>query len=199
MKPDPVRMKIVVIGSENVGKTSLIQRYISEGQPELPTSTLSIAFSQKKKVIGSQVVHLTICDTAGQERYQSVSANFYRDAQGALAVFDVTSPRSLDRARTWLDELRATMPADFLICIAANKIDEVQKRAVTTNDGKAFAAENGALYQETSAITGDGVEAAFGALCEEFVKLDNPREAQVVPAPLNIAAPAQRRMDGECC
>jgi small GTP-binding protein len=202
---ESLRMKMVVIGSESVGKTSLIKAYVPES-PDSPVPiipTVSIGCFQTMHEVAGRVVSLTICDTAGQERYQSVAPTFYRDANAAMAVFDVMSAPSLARVRVWLDELRATMPGDFLICVVANKIDlaheRPDERAVTTKEGKTLAAENSALYQETSALTKEGVDGAFGCLCEEFVRMERGREAQVVPVPHGVDLTAPDRPSDSCC
>jgi small GTP-binding protein len=194
---------MVVIGSESVGKTSLIKAYMPDDPPIPIVPTVSIGCFQAIHDVAGRAVILTICDTAGQERYQSVAPTFYRDAQAAMAVFDVMSAASLARVRIWLDELRATMPSDFLICVVANKIDLAHEcsgdRAVTTEEGKTFAAENHALYQETSALTKEGVDGAFGCLCEEFVKMERGREAQVVPVSHGVDLTAPAPPKESCC
>jgi small GTP-binding protein len=174
-------MKIVVIGSESVGKSSIINAYILEGNEIPVTPTIQLAFSQKDVEVGDRLIHLEIRDTAGQERFQSVCPNFYRDDQGALVVFDVTSLPSFQRIRYWIDELSATMPDSFIVCVVGNKTDRSDERIVTVDDGRRFASENDAFYQETSAITGRGIEAAFGKLCEKFVEMSKGREAMHIP------------------
>jgi small GTP-binding protein len=195
---DPLRMKIVVIGSHSVGKTSIINAYISEESEIATRPTIQLAFSKKDVVIGDRVVHLQICDTAGQEQFQSVCPNFYRDAHGALVVFDVTSPPSFQRIHYWLDELNATMPDSFLVCVVGNKTDRSHERVVSFTDGLNFANENDALYQETSAVTGCGIEAAFGKLCEKY--MENEREKQPILIPnQTVNVEHSERPEGERC
>jgi small GTP-binding protein len=196
--PEPLRMKIVVIGHHSVGKTSIINAYISEGNDIVTQPTIQLAYSQKDHVIGDRVIHLDICDTAGQEQFQSVCPIFYREAQGALVVFDVTSQESFQRIRYWLDELNATMPESFIICVVGNKTDRCDDRVVTFDDGVKFATENDALYQETSAVTGKGIATAFGRLCEKYVEQEKGREAMVVPTNVNLEAEKTAEPE-KCC
>jgi small GTP-binding protein len=195
---EPLRMKIVVIGSHSVGKTSIINAYISAATDTPTTPTIQLAFSKKETVIGERVLDLQICDTAGQEQFQSVSPIFYREAHGALVVYDVTSPQSFQRIRYWLDELNATMPDSFIVCVVGNKIDRAGERVVAREDGVQFASENGALYQETSAVTGRGIDAAFGKICEKFLELERGKEAMLIPAPPVGSDRLARREDGGC-
>jgi small GTP-binding protein len=193
-------MKLVVIGSQSVGKTSIINFYITGGNEILTMTTVQLAFSKKVEQIGDRTVSLQICDTAGQEQFQSVCPNFYRDAQAALVVFDVTSPDSFQRIRYWLDELNATMPESFLVCVVGNKVDLVEERAVTKEDSVNFAIENGALYQETSAVTGMGISAAFGKVCEKYVEMEKKgREALMLPHPAVELDQPEMKNEEKCC
>jgi small GTP-binding protein len=178
------RMKVVVIGGANVGKTSIISAYVSGITSDPPAQTVQLAFSQKDETIGETVIHLQICDTAGQERFQSVCPNFYRDAQGALVVFDVTSLTSFQRIHEWIDELNATMPDSFLVIVIGNKTDLIQSRVVTREKALEFTNANEVSYLETSAVTGHGIQAAFQLLCEKFLETEKPKTAMFVPNPV---------------
>jgi small GTP-binding protein len=197
---EPLRMKIVVIGSQSVGKTSIINAYVYKGKEMITKPTINLAFSKKDVEIGDRLIHLQICDTAGQEQFQSVCPNFYRDAQGALVVFDVTSLQSFQRIRYWIDELSATMRDPFIFCIVGNKTDKSDKRIIKVEDGLKLASENDALYQETSALTGRGIALAFGKLCEKFVKISNGREATHIPnETAKLDQPVKRDEQEKCC
>jgi small GTP-binding protein len=173
-------MKIVLIGGEAVGKTSIVNYYIGR-DPNIPlTSTIQLAFSKKHVVIGKDTNSLQICDTAGQERFQSIGRAFYRGANAAFVVYDVTSMPSFRRMRHWIDELGATMPNSFILCIVANKIDRVDDRKISREDGLKVAQENNAIYQETSARTGHGVKAAFQMVCEKHIENTREQDPMVV-------------------
>jgi Ras-related protein Rab-5C len=191
----PLIIKIVVIGSSWVGKTTLIRAYITGSFEALVEETVQLAISTKTTYIGNRLVELHISDTAGQEKYQSLVPNFYRNAQGALIVFDVTSPDSFKNVRYWINELSATMPDSFIICIVGNKIDLEQARRVTAEEGRLFASENGAFYQETSALTGSGVGEPFQRIAEKVIETEQGQEPMIFP----IDPPKPAATTRTCC
>jgi small GTP-binding protein len=202
MKDNPSKkMTVVVVGDSFVGKTSLINTYVSGPPvgPEIPrpAETVQVAYSQKDETIGNHVVHLHIRDTAGQERFQSVCPNFYRDAHGALVVFDVTNEQSFQKIQNWINEFNATMPETFIQILIGNKIDLDTQRAVTREDALAYAHQNDIAYLETSAVTGHGVQNAFQMLSEKFLKQEIPKTPMFVPASVDLAEPT--KADKNCC
>jgi GTPase SAR1 family protein len=113
-------------------------------------------------------IQLSIWDTAGQERFNSLVKMYYRDVQCGIVVFDVTNPRALARLSIWIQPLKEGAVEHAVFILIANKIDG--ERKVSTEQGYAFAKANGMMYAETSAITGQGVDAAFLSAVEELVK-----------------------------
>jgi small GTP-binding protein len=193
------KMKVVVIGGPNVGKTSIISAYVSGAAEEAPAQTVQLAFSQKDEQIGDVVVHLQICDTAGQERFQSVCPNFYRDAQGALVVFDVTAVASFQKIHVWIDELNATMPESFIVIVVGNKTDLSDERVVTREEAVEFASFNSVSYLETSAVTGHGIQTAFQMLCEKFLELEGPKDGTFVPNQVVLTDEPNVVQKQSCC
>lgn len=162
------KVKVVVIGGTNVGKTSMIQTYLKES-PGLGqvTTTIHLAYAQKEEIVDNQIVTLHICDTAGQERFQSICPNFYRDADAAIIVFDVTNKASFERMKSWLDEVTIMTGANFIKVIAGNKMDLADDRVITMDEAMEFAREANAEYFETSALTGMGIHEVFHHVCRE--------------------------------
>lgn len=160
------RVKIVVIGGTNVGKTSIIQAYLkdSPGLGEV-TTTIHLSYAQKEEIIDNRSITLHICDTAGQERFQSICPNLYRDADAAIIVFDVTNKPSFQKMKTWLDEVTIMMGANFIKVIAGNKIDLVDDRVIPNSEAMEFASQANATYFETSALTGAGIRELFHHIC----------------------------------
>jgi small GTP-binding protein len=194
------KMTVVVIGGHSVGKTSIINAYMSGRAlgPDGPTppQTVQLAFSQKDEVIGDRVVHLHIRDTAGHERFQFVCPNFYRDAHGALVVFDVTNLQSFQKIHDWINEFSAIMPDTFIQILIGNKIDLEKQRLVTREQALSYAHLNDISYVETSAVTGHGVQNAFQMLTEKFLEQD-VLKTMFVPVGIDLAEPTKQ--EKPCC
>lgn len=107
---------------------------------------------------------MSIWDTAGQERFHALTPLYYRDANGALLVYDITDSHSFQRVRDWVKELRKVVGPGIAIALAGNKCDLESKRHVPADEALAYAEEVGALHVLTSAKTGKGLLEAFQAL-----------------------------------
>ncbi|KAH9994322.1 ras family-domain-containing protein [Russula compacta] len=106
-------------------------------------------------------VKLSIWDTAGQERFRTITASYYRGAQGVILVYDVSSRESFEALPRWLEELENYVPPEVVKIVVGNKLDKEYSRQVPTAEGAAFAARTGCLFVEASAKTAVGVTEAF--------------------------------------
>lgn len=113
-----------------VGKTSIVLRYIRGQFSEAQQSTLQASYLDKTLTVNGQTVALSIWDTAGQERFHALGPIYYRDADGALLVYDITHADSFERVKHWVKELRSIVGSQIVIAIAGNKIDLEKSRAV---------------------------------------------------------------------
>ncbi|ORY82052.1 Rab5-like GTPase [Protomyces lactucae-debilis] len=169
-------VKLVLLGEAAVGKSSLCLRFVQSDFQENKEPTIGAAFLTQKCQIENRTVKFEIWDTAGQERFHSLAPMYYRNAQAAVVVYDITKAASLDKAKTWVKELQRQASQNIIICLAANKLDladaagedegdaedsTVPRRQVTFEEGKAYAEEQGLLFFETSAKTGQGVQDVF--------------------------------------
>ncbi|KIW07997.1 uncharacterized protein PV09_00943 [Verruconis gallopava] len=140
--------KIVVLGSQGVGKTSLVHRYVKNAFAPSIHSTIGASFLTKRVVDidSSSVVRLQIWDTAGQERFRSISKLYYRGANAALLCYDITSAASFTEMGHWLVELRSNLPEDTILHVVGTKADVVaedpSKRQVPFERVIAYVAEN---------------------------------------------------------
>jgi len=170
--------KIVVLGSQGVGKTSLVHRFVKNSftPPSMMTSTIGASFLTKRVVDidSSTVVRLQIWDTAGQERFRSISKLYYRGANAALLCYDITSSSSFTEMGHWLLELRANLPEDTIIHVVGTKADVVaespSKREVTFERCIAYVAEN--LYPSAAAGGASQHSAAPGTAHSTFSYLN---------------------------
>ncbi|KAH7401067.1 P-loop containing nucleoside triphosphate hydrolase protein [Phaeosphaeria sp. MPI-PUGE-AT-0046c] len=141
--------KIVVLGSQGVGKTSLVHRYVKNAfTPPNMQSTIGASFLTKRVVDidSSTVVRLQIWDTAGQERFRSISKLYYRGANAAVLCYDITDPTSFEEMGRWLKELKTNLGEDIILHVVGTKSDVVaedpSKRKVPFERCIAYVAEN---------------------------------------------------------
>ncbi len=106
-------------------------------------------------------IKLQVWDTAGQESFRSITRSYYRGAAGALLVYDITRRETFDHLASWLEDARAHANPAMTVMLIGNKCDLAHRRAVSTEEGQAFADEHGLVFMEASAKTAHNVEAAF--------------------------------------
>eukprot|EP00731_Ephydatia_muelleri_P021372 Em0013g1099a len=169
-----VDLKVVLLGKEFGGKTSLVERYIhNKFSAQAPyQSTIGAAFGAKKLTIGGESVTLGIWDTAGSERYESMSRIYYRGAKAAIVCFDLTDGSSFERAKFWVNELKQSEEGCSVhLCGTKFDLVETDKKArkVDVNTAKEYADEISAKYLETSSKTGHNIELLFMTIAEEFI------------------------------
>jgi Ras-related protein Rab-21 len=157
------RFKIVLLGEGRVGKTSIVVRYVKQKYDARMESTLQASFLKKQIVVDGTTVLLNIWDTAGQERFHALGPIYYRDADGALLVYDITYGDSLKRVKEWVKELRK-MDRNIPIAIAGNKIDLEKNRHVPEKEAIGYARSINAIHVHTSAKQGKGLDEIFNEL-----------------------------------
>ncbi|CAG9767460.1 unnamed protein product [Ceutorhynchus assimilis] len=163
-------LKILIIGESGVGKSSLLLRFTDDNFDPEQTLTIGVDFKTKKLSVDGNNVKLAIWDTAGQERFRTLTPSYYRDAQGAILVFDVSSYSTFAKLETWLNELDTYSTKNNIVkMIVGNKID-VDNREVTREQAMAFARRHQTLYIEASAKTKHGVQSAFEELVHKIIQ-----------------------------
>ena len=182
--------KIVLLGDSGVGKTCLISRFIS-GQFDANVNSTNGASYASKKVefpeLGKSLV-LDIWDTAGQEKYKSLTKFFYKDAAMVVLVYDITRRESFDNLKNfWYKEIKEYGEKDIVLGIAGNKSDLYDDEAVPEKEAREFADSIGAIFTLTSAQNNSGVNKLFENIGKKFLdpnfqekveEVKNIREAQ---------------------
>mmetsp|Transcript_10164 Transcript_10164/g.22493 ORF Transcript_10164/g.22493 Transcript_10164/m.22493 type:complete len:205 (+) Transcript_10164:194-808(+) len=169
--------KIVVLGEGRVGKTSLLRRYVRGTFDAGEASTQHAAYVEKQITVAGRPVKLNLWDTAGQERFHSLAPIYYRDADGALLVYDITDPDSFERASKWVNELRA-MGRTCPVSIVGNKCDMQTQARVPMAKAEAYARQVGGGHSWASAKSGTGVEEAFLGLVQSVLQSSSSRGPQ---------------------
>jgi len=145
-------MKIVFIGDSNVGKSALIYRFVHNESLVDAKATVGIAFKRTQIIDPDtgEEYNMQIWDTAGQEKFQSVTTHHYRAADGALLVFDTTNHESLRSADRWLQELREHTDENVVVALVANKMDLNDASHLAA--AKSFAKSQGLLCFHSSSM-----------------------------------------------
>jgi len=180
-------VKLVLLGEAAVGKSSLVLRFVNDDFQPNKEPTIGAAFLTQKCQLPTRTIKFEIWDTAGQERFASLAPMYYRNAQAALVVYDLTKPSSLVKARHWVAELQRQASPGIVIALVGNKLDLCEEegasegagdeaaegteeevdgaiRKVSIKEAKAFADEENLLFFETSAKTGHNVSEVFTAI-----------------------------------
>ena len=154
--------KLVLLGDSGVGKSACVLRFVRDQYVEATESTIGAAFLSKSFEIDRRPVRAEIWDTAGQERYRSLAPMYYRGAQAAIVVFDITHRESFEGAKRWVRDLQRASEPGLVIALFGNKLDLAERlRKVDTAEAQAYASEAGLLFYETSARTAHNVSDAF--------------------------------------
>ncbi|EKE39771.1 Rab family GTPase [Entamoeba nuttalli P19] len=165
--------KLVIIGESGVGKSNLLLRFTrNEFEPE-KKFTIGVEFATRTIEYEGKTIRAQIWDTAGQEKYRAITDAYYRGAEGAMCVYDVSKKDSFDAIERWMNELKNGCDSDITIMIVGNKADLKQEREVNTSDGTEFAQKHSAFFIETSALDGTNVEKAFSDLLIQIYKKKN--------------------------
>jgi len=157
MSQQTFNFKVVILGEGCVGKTSLVLRYVNNTFNEKHATTIQASFLSKRLNIDGKKVNLAIWDTAGQERFHSLGPIYYRDADGALLVYDITDVDSFAKVKNWVKELRKMLGPEIVLCIAGNKCDMERTRTVPLADAESYSASVGAKHYSTSAKLDKGI------------------------------------------
>ncbi|XP_051259362.1 ras-related protein Rab-5B isoform X2 [Dicentrarchus labrax] len=158
------QFKLVLLGDMAVGKSSLVLRFVKGQFDEFQETTIGAAFLAQSVCLDDTTVKFEIWDTAGQERYHSLAPMYYRGAQAAIVVFDITKPETFERAKAWVKELQRQASPNIVIALAGNKADLAERRLVEYEEAQTYAEDTGLLFMETSAKTAMNVNELFLAI-----------------------------------
>jgi len=180
-------LKVIILGDSGVGKTSLLERYISNKFSLMYKATIGADFLTKELELDNRrLVTLQLWDTAGQERFQSLGTSFYRGADCCVLVYDVTIRETFDDLKLWKKEFLlhagiSEADADsYPFVLLGNKIDRESERAVSYKTAESWCQSNGSIpYVETSAKDSTNVEQAFHCAAERALS-QRPTPASTV-------------------
>ena len=161
--------KVLLLGNSDVGKSSLLLRYVDSVWNDAFVPTIGVDFKVKTLTINEKKVKMQIWDTAGQERFKNIISSYYRGAHGILLIYDVTDKDSFRNLANWLIEIEKNANKNVLKVVIGNKTDLENIRVITYNQGKEFADTYGLKFLETSAKKNLNVNEAFETLGRELI------------------------------
>ncbi|GAA49364.1 Ras-related protein Rab-35 [Clonorchis sinensis] len=215
-----VVLKLLLIGDMGVGKSSLLLRYIDNDFSATYISTIGVDFKVKTIMVGGLRVKLQIWDTAGQDRFRTITStwvslftcfivslpidSYYRGAHGIIIVYDVNDVRTFCNVERWTQE--ASMYTDDSIAriLVGNKNDTPALKTVAAHDAQRLAAKHSCLFIETSAKSDENVDQMFDMITREALRLRlqlasqqcNAMPNSITLRPVAAAPPEKRR---NCC
>ena len=165
--------KILILGESNVGKTSILLRYINDTFDESAISTCGVDVKCKYVSFDNKKIKMNIWDTAGQERFRGLAKNYFRGAHGFIFVYDITNKESFDKLKGWMKDAKEKIENDYKMIIVGNKKDCEDKRQIDFQTLKEFGEVKQINYFEVSAKTGEGIEQIFNDFVIELLKYRN--------------------------
>ena len=168
-------LKLLIIGDSRVGKTSLLLNYVEKIFPEAHISTLGVEYKEKEIIKDNYIIRLQIWDTAGEERFRSITKSIYRNANGILFVCDITNRESFKNIKNWIKDAD-NVDKDIKGIIIGNKIDLDNERVVSVEDLEEIGKKYNMPFIEASAKTGMNVNKCFEVLIDELFKNKNEDE-----------------------
>ncbi len=161
VNPEIPKYKLIFLGDQNVGKSCILNRFMNDTFTEEYQATIGLDFQSKNVQIDNQDIHLLLYDTAGQEKFRSLIPMYTRDSNIILLVYEINNKDSFIHLPDWLNDLSNVNKDDVIFALVGNKIDLEEKRQVSIEEGKSYAEQNGFLFHEVSAKTGEGFSDLF--------------------------------------
>ncbi|TYJ56051.1 hypothetical protein B9479_003294 [Cryptococcus floricola] len=152
-------------------------------------STIAAFLTQSVKLDENSTIKFEIWDTAGQERYKSLAPIYFRNSNAAVIVYDITQPpeTSFEKAKQWVKELKRSADPSIVIMLVGNKIDMASQRKTPRELGQQFAGEEGLLFTEASAKTGEEVEELFHAIAKKLPLAPPQQRSQSSSKGVNVS------------
>lgn len=190
------KYKLVFLGDQGVGKTSIITRFMYDSFDKNYQATIGIDFLSKTMYLEDRTVRLQLWDTAGQERFRSLIPSYIRDSSVAVVVFDITNRASFLNTSKWIEDVRNERGNDVIIILVGNKTDLSEKRQVSVEEGEDKANKEGIMFIESSAKAGFNIKALFRKLA---MALPGMESSQPQPASnlidIKLSAPKRPTLD----
>ena len=159
-------VKFIIIGNQFVGKTKIIHRLVYGKFSNSYISTIGLDFLIHTIQIDNNIFNIQIWDTAGSERYRSVTRNYYNNSTCAIVVYDIADNQSFESVESWVEECKSYNNQNIHLVLVGNKNDLEDKRVISKERGEKLALKFGMRFFESSALTGDNINQIFMDSCK---------------------------------
>ncbi len=169
MKKNRMTIKIMMIGEQAVGKSSLTKRYTEQIFVTNIMGTAGLDMKQKIVNVFEEDVNVIIYDSAGHERFRKITEVQYKGSDGLVLIYDTTDSKSFNWIIEWIDKLKIDNIPNMEIILLGNKID-LEGRQINKSNAQDIADKYNIKLLETSALTGENVDAAFDHIIKNIYK-----------------------------
>lgn len=160
--------KAILVGDSSVGKSNLLSRFIANEFSNENKPTLGVEFGTKILQTREKLVKIQIWDTAGQEKYKSITNSYYVNSKGAIVVFDLSRKSSFDNTDKWIKDVLEITGKEISLILVGNKTDLTDNRVIEYNESLEKAKKYNIQYKETSALNGENVKEVFQILTDSI-------------------------------
>ncbi|XP_052671683.1 ras-related protein Rab-44 isoform X1 [Harpia harpyja] len=192
LEPDHL-YNVLFVGDSHVGKTSFLYRLHADTFNPHLTATVGLDYQVKNLIVDNKRFALRLWDSAGQERYHSMTKQFFRKADGVVLMYDITSEYSFSDVRYWLSCIQEGAEDGVAILLLGNKTDCAEDRKVPTEEGERLAKEHQLMFYECSAASGHNVLESMVSL----IRLLKVREDELKNKAAEVPKPPQKKKG--CC
>ena len=188
--------KVLLLGDSSVGKTCFLMKYTDEAFQETHMATIGLDYRLKSmKLKNGKTVKIQIWDTAGQDRFRSITKNYYKGSHGIILIYDITNPITFENITHWVSQVREEASKNVVIYLIGNKIDLEEERKVSTEEGEKLAEKLGLPFNETSAFDGTNINETFDDIVERIDKAFG--DIPIAPKQNKIFKPIKAKK--KCC
>ena len=178
MSKKEAKYKILILGDSKVGKSCFLTRYADKTYQEDYLSTIGMDYKIKNyELENGAIIKLYIWDTAGQDRFRSITSNYYKGADGIILIYDITKQETFNNVRNWITSIKEEAPAKVVLILVGNKVDDEKHRTVQQSEGEKIADEYNLPFLECSAKSDINVTKTFDVLIKKIVEI-NPKNKQ---------------------
>ena len=204
---EEIKYKLIVIGDENVGKTSILERFKSNQFSPIYEPTVGLDFQSIPILIDDQSVTLLLYDTAGQEKFRSLIPLYTNEANIILFIYDISNYESFKNIPKWYDCLDNINKDEVIFALVGNKLDLDFNRKVPKEEAEKYAQDHNYIFQEVSALVGDGIQELFlnkliDQIRTQFIQRGKnltDKEEEQLKININKNANKKKKKKQKCC